>query len=378
MALLSAGSRGPDVVNLQSMLNGQPPTLLPSLQIDGVFGARTQARVKEFQRNNNLAVDGVVGPLTLSKLRANIKIVLARKPASFSITGFAPRRLGFFSPRLNLVSSVGVLPNQSAATDIGDFAISPVPTMPLIFPLQIAVDGISPDPTPTTLFDWLVSVDYTPADDATLGKPGASFSDSFTVNQVLGGSFTPIFPKIRGGNLTLAARGRLKTGELVESIFRGRIVGTDPGQALIRAEIGDDLLRRIARHESGMQQFETDRNPTKGIVPVFNRGRDGGAGACQVTPPTADDIWDWRANVRSGKRMLNEKRAAALQHLNAHRIDGHFPNNLGLGDDEVILRETIQRFNGGFHWRFNAATNQWDALPQFNQTYVASVLAQRP
>mgnify|MGYP005797368721 FL=1 len=36
--------------------------------IDGVFGSETTAAVKEFQRKNGLAVDGIVGPRTLEAL----------------------------------------------------------------------------------------------------------------------------------------------------------------------------------------------------------------------------------------------------------------------------------------------------------------------
>ena len=36
--------------------------------IDGIFGSETTAAVKEFQRKNSLAVDGIVGPRTLEAL----------------------------------------------------------------------------------------------------------------------------------------------------------------------------------------------------------------------------------------------------------------------------------------------------------------------
>ena len=53
---------------VQLALNGHPPTLLPLLKVDGVFGAKTEARVLEFQRNNGLVPYGVVGNLTLAAL----------------------------------------------------------------------------------------------------------------------------------------------------------------------------------------------------------------------------------------------------------------------------------------------------------------------
>ncbi len=66
---LTIGATGPDVRELQAALNRHPPTQFPPLTIDGIFGQKTSARVKEFQRNNGLVADGIVGPKTWAKLR---------------------------------------------------------------------------------------------------------------------------------------------------------------------------------------------------------------------------------------------------------------------------------------------------------------------
>ena len=65
---LRMGSVGADVVALQGALNLSPPCLPPLLMTDGIFGAKTLARVKAFQQNNGLPPDGIVGPLTWGKL----------------------------------------------------------------------------------------------------------------------------------------------------------------------------------------------------------------------------------------------------------------------------------------------------------------------
>jgi hypothetical protein len=70
MKTLSFGNMLPEVFELQSRLNLRPPTALPALKVDGIFGQKTQARVKEFQRNNNLIADGIVGPKTWAQLPA--------------------------------------------------------------------------------------------------------------------------------------------------------------------------------------------------------------------------------------------------------------------------------------------------------------------
>jgi peptidoglycan hydrolase-like protein with peptidoglycan-binding domain len=48
--LLKKGSRGPDVRELQEALG---------LAADGIFGSGTEAAVKEFQKENDLSVDGL-------------------------------------------------------------------------------------------------------------------------------------------------------------------------------------------------------------------------------------------------------------------------------------------------------------------------------
>ena len=65
---LGINAFGDDVKFLQQLLNARPPTALPLLLVDGAFRNDTQARVEEFQTNNALPVDGVVGPATWGKL----------------------------------------------------------------------------------------------------------------------------------------------------------------------------------------------------------------------------------------------------------------------------------------------------------------------
>jgi len=58
--LIKRGSRGEVVKMIQRKLGG--------LEIDGIFGPRTEARVKEFQRSKGLVADGIVGPKTWAAL----------------------------------------------------------------------------------------------------------------------------------------------------------------------------------------------------------------------------------------------------------------------------------------------------------------------
>ena len=62
---LKKGSRGDDVVTLQRVLAMKGYDLGGA---DGVFGRRTKAVVKRFQRRRGLRADGVVGPATTRAL----------------------------------------------------------------------------------------------------------------------------------------------------------------------------------------------------------------------------------------------------------------------------------------------------------------------
>ncbi|SCG55155.1 Peptidoglycan-binding (PGRP) domain of peptidoglycan hydrolases-containing protein [Micromonospora echinaurantiaca] len=66
---LKAGCKGSDVRELQTLAN----RLGAGLAADGVFGPRTTAWVRSFQKSRKLAVDAVVGPKTLAALRAATK-----------------------------------------------------------------------------------------------------------------------------------------------------------------------------------------------------------------------------------------------------------------------------------------------------------------
>ncbi len=61
---ISYGSSGSEVKKLQEKLNSKGY----SLEVDGQFGAKTQAAVRDYQKKNNLSVDGIVGNATWGSL----------------------------------------------------------------------------------------------------------------------------------------------------------------------------------------------------------------------------------------------------------------------------------------------------------------------
>src|SRR5215469_10627031 len=83
---LAIGSKGPDVRRLQVLFVMTKD--LEYTDIDGNFGPKTQDRVKSFQQGNNLTPDGVVGPLTWTKLPADPNTPrLARGATGSAVSG---------------------------------------------------------------------------------------------------------------------------------------------------------------------------------------------------------------------------------------------------------------------------------------------------
>jgi zinc D-Ala-D-Ala carboxypeptidase len=58
---LQQGSSGPAVKAVQVILSR---VVLPSLDVDGIFGPNTKTAVRSFQADNSLQQDGIVGPQT--------------------------------------------------------------------------------------------------------------------------------------------------------------------------------------------------------------------------------------------------------------------------------------------------------------------------
>ena len=71
MSILKLGSKGSAVTALQKLLikNGSTGRIKKPISIDGDFGENTEYAVIQFQKKQNLKVDGLVGDYTLKALR---------------------------------------------------------------------------------------------------------------------------------------------------------------------------------------------------------------------------------------------------------------------------------------------------------------------
>lgn len=83
--VLRRGSRGNEVRYVQYYLDflAEFNNRLPTLSIDGIFGAATQAAVEEFQRQNGLTVDGIVGRNTWNALVTAYDNIIYSLPSEF-------------------------------------------------------------------------------------------------------------------------------------------------------------------------------------------------------------------------------------------------------------------------------------------------------
>lgn len=130
---LMIGSRGTEVLQLQTALNKSLPTMLPALVVDGVFGQKTMSGVQEFQRRLGLDGDGIVGPKTWAALQERGG---SPNPANTtaeldSFVASAKRALLYDPVRTNLVNDIErslVQRNQSQSGSLVGFA----PAIPVV------------------------------------------------------------------------------------------------------------------------------------------------------------------------------------------------------------------------------------------------------
>jgi len=124
---IKVGDRGSSVAEVQRLLAaaGFNPG-----KIDGIFGSKTLAAVKAFQRAHGLAVDGIVGPKTMAALRAaaSRKTTSAPKTTATKSTA-APTKSTTSTARSATTSTAKPATSSSTSTDTS--TASSVPNIPM-------------------------------------------------------------------------------------------------------------------------------------------------------------------------------------------------------------------------------------------------------
>ena len=119
---ISYGSKGSDVTELQKLLNQNGYTL----DVDGDFGTKTQAAVKDYQQKNNLSVDGIVGTNTWGALTKASTGATTTQPATTTQTT-ATNNSGFQYgdyQESDVVKQAQALLQQQMANKPGDYTSS--------------------------------------------------------------------------------------------------------------------------------------------------------------------------------------------------------------------------------------------------------------
>ncbi len=119
--------------------------------------------------------------------------------------------------------------------------------------------------------------------------------------------------EVRGGMLTVIAKALLN-GQEVCGQARATVLGENPPRKLVlkafpRSRFGL-IASKIGTAESGLRQFTPARGLDPGGTPMISRTND--VGMMQINAPSgaitsADQVWDWRANVQRGLEMLRGK-----------------------------------------------------------------------
>ncbi len=156
-------------------------------------------------------------------------------------------------------------------------------------------------------FTWRVSVDYSEPPYPTrhsIGDRAFNRPSPFAVD---------FGREIRGGKLTVYARADC-LGRPVFGMAQARIIGENPTRAQVLRAFPPNrmglLASEIGMAESGLRHFMPDTG-----LPVSSRTGDIGLmqiNAASGAIASADEVWDWRANVKRGLAILAAKQRTAV------------------------------------------------------------------
>jgi hypothetical protein len=237
---------------------------------------------------------------------------------------------------------------------------------------QARITGVDPDPTPNTTIRWKTKLHFNACgvrdiDDSLdpVDQPGSQ-------------DYQPNFPHIRGGQMTIRATVIRNGQECDHQENQQQVRGINPGAGTIQGSLGGQFQIQIACVESHFRQFSG--SPGDPLMRCEPDGRIGVGVLQQTTPDASDDaFWNWQTAIAEGLGTLATKQADAQGYPGrVRRSTRGCPNNTrcnaGATDftADQLLRESIQRYNGGAYWHWDNVNNVWVARPP--NGYVNQVL----
>lgn len=189
---------------------------------------------------------------------------------------------------------------------------------------QAHIAGVTPDPTAHTTFTWTIAITFNAA--ICNHGPARHINPPVVTQTTVGGHLDATLPLVRGGSLLITVKAVVEGQTLSAQSQSLRIVGTNPALATVHPTLPHDTLRRIARRESGVRQFDTAAAGSTSACPLWSSDNAGGVGVMQLTSPapTDDQVWSWRSNVAGGVALFNQRGVTARQYPGRVRASAGF------------------------------------------------------
>lgn len=225
-----------------------------------------------------------------------------------------------------------VSPSDGTTFDIASGTAANGPQMPVI-QAEVRFNGLDPDPTDTATFQWAVTIAFQ-CSDCRNGR-AREIDDQFGFTTI-GGKAAINFPRVRGGQLTIAVAVDLPAQSYNATTTGLHIRGVNPPHDEVNAACGSLIVQKMVMHESGCRQFNAPRDGGVSECPLFSGDRLGGVGLFQITnpPPTPEDHWNWLANINHGLQILQQKQAVARAYPGRVR-------------NSAAFQALVQSFNAG-------------------------------
>src|SRR5579871_6649765 len=231
----------------------------------------------------------------------------------FGVRWLAPAFLGGQLAAPPPVASAGI-PTLRVSLSRSCYTIQPEgPTMPKDVLATATVLNLPPGQPPPSCFTWQVKLDWNSPLYPThhsIGQKSFLHASPFAID---------FGKEVRGGLLSVLATASLPDGRLLRGKAYAFILGENPSRHLVlsgfpRTRFGL-IASKIGKAESGLRQFTSAQAGTPGGWPLVSRTGD--MGVMQLNAPSgavqsADEVWDWRANVRRGLLMLSGKRQTTV------------------------------------------------------------------